>query len=188
MKVSFRQKKTRAPFNRSVVPLPPKTAHGLGRPPILTDEIIEEFAQVLPVVAYLETVGDLLGICTRTWKTWNTNGKAELLRLSQDPTAVLDPTKELYLKFHLMFKRSLAQSSLRNIRNIVSKSDQQWQAAAWLEERRHPELWGDQRREIAEIKRDIAEMKKEAQGLKSIPAHVISPLTTRDDRVLNKVQ
>jgi hypothetical protein len=58
-----------------------------------------------------------------------------------------DTTEGEYAIFLYHSERALAVSEVRNITLIQqAASDGQWQAAAWLNERRHPERWGRRER------------------------------------------
>ncbi len=138
----------------------PLSIRGRGNPTIITPDIVDEFERLLPTVAYIETVADLLGISRITWRTWVKWGRQEVMRLEKDSSAIPVPHLSLYVDFYYAFKRGMAAYQARNLHNISERAPDQWQASAWLLERRFPEKYGDQRHEIAEIKKQVAELEK----------------------------
>jgi hypothetical protein len=114
------------------------------RPTKLTPELQTEFMAALARCYYLETAADLVGIDRRSVYYWLKRGK----RTRRRP----------YREFFLAFKKTMAVKEALNIKSVEEAG--QWTARAWLLERSCPERWGNQRKELAEIKRDLAELRK----------------------------
>lgn len=142
---------------------------GRGQPTLLTPEIIEDTRRILPTVMYMETVGDYLGVSRITWRGWLKRGSKEARRVTNAKTEKgrePKPSEALYLEFFYTFKKGLAEgeifatgiikkaasptvaetTKITNPDGTVTEKTKyhegQWQAAAWLNERRFPERWG----------------------------------------------
>lgn len=145
---------------RKILDLPPRPAPVRGRPPSLTIELVEEFERHLPALAYLESVGDLLGVDRSSWMRWVREGSREAMEQLKGEPPDPDPHVQLELSFYLAYRRGMAEFKRRNLSAIYSASERDWRAAAWLMERRLPETWGDKAREFADIKKQVAELEK----------------------------
>src|SRR5262245_55296527 len=106
-----------------------------GRPSALTPEVIEEVRRILPVVLYLDTVGDYLGLDRSTWRKWLSRGRKEARRLSRSPRARPKESEALYLEFFDAFKKGMASGEIYDAGVIKQAAGQHWQAAAWRLER-----------------------------------------------------
>jgi hypothetical protein len=56
----------------------------------------------------------------------------------------------LEAKFYIEIKKAVAQFEARNLSIISKAAEKQWQASAWLLERRLPKKWGKKNEEIQE--------------------------------------
>jgi hypothetical protein len=85
-------------------------------------------------------------------------------------------------------KKAEADAVSRNVA-IISKAAQggTWTAAAWLLERRHPELYGSDRREISSLKKELADTKQKlADAVRQKPGGAeFIELTSADDALLS---
>jgi hypothetical protein len=125
-----------------------------GRPTALTPEVIEDVRRLLPVVMYVETVADYLGVDRTTVSKWLKRGAKEEKRLRRNPGAKTTQKEALFLEFFLVYKKGLAEGLFCDLATIKKASVDQigedgqiirkgeWQAAAWRAERRFPDLWG----------------------------------------------
>jgi hypothetical protein len=137
-----------------------------GRPTELTPEVIREFQRLLPTVLYLETVADYLALDRTTIRKWIRRGAKEAKRI-QRPRSKPKPKEALYLEFFLTYKKGLAEGQIYDLGIIKKASEKQWTAAAWRLERRFPHLYGSDRREIQEIKKQLAQLEaKSVSGTK----------------------
>ena len=130
-----------------------------GRPTDLTPTVLEDVRRLLPTVLYLETVADYIGVHRITVRSWIKRGALEAKRLARNSRARPKQSEAIYLEFHNVVKKALAEGQLYAIGTIKkAASDQfgadgslvrkgEWTAAAWLAERRFPEQWGRRDRE-----------------------------------------
>jgi transposase len=100
-----------------------------GRPTKLTRDLERSYLDALRRTRYLETAADLAGIHRVTLKRWLKRGRRE-----PGP----------YREFCIAVKKVLAESEANNVGEI--ESAEEWQASAWLLERRFPERWGRKER------------------------------------------
>jgi hypothetical protein len=128
-----------------------------GRPTELTPQVIEEVRRLLPTVLYLETVADYLCLDRTTVRKWFRRGSKEAKRL-RNKRCKPRPSEALFLQFFLTYKKALAEGLIFDLGVIKKASDKQWTAAAWRAERRFPHLFGSDRREILEIKKQLARL------------------------------
>lgn len=107
------------------------------------------------------------GIDYATFKRWMSRGKREA-----------DDLKSAYRAFRAAVKSAEAECVSRNAELIQhAATSGTWQAAAWTLERLHPQYFGSQRHEIAEMKRRLEELERErGQSFGSQP----TPATTRN--------
>jgi hypothetical protein len=117
-----------------------------GRPTKLTAEAVEAFADALRRTWYVETAADLIGVERRTVYYWIKKGK--------------HARKGLLRTFFLTVKQVMAAKEATNVATIEAAAANQWQAAAWLNERRSPERWGSNRFEMTQIRKEVAEIRK----------------------------
>ncbi len=144
----------------------------------LTDHIRKEFERLLPTTLYIETVADMIGISRITLRNWMMWGREESDFLDDDPLYKVPKDRMIYLKFFYSYKRGLAEAEANQLHLIREAAERgQYQAAQWLLERRRPDRWGSQAKEIKEIKQMLIELQKkqEQMALSSPPP---SPPTT----------
>lgn len=141
---------------------PHRTSHAvIGRPTVLTRELIAEFERVLPLVAFMETAGDLLGIIRQQWRLWLRLGKTELDRRMRDPLYTPNRTRDIHIEFFFAFKRGVAKYAERHLSSIADAAPRYWGAAAWLMERGPlADKWGDHAKELADMKKQLATLIK----------------------------
>lgn len=136
-------------------------ANPVGRPSLLTPEVIEDVRRLLPTCLYLETVADYIGVSRMSFHHWLKRGRKEADRLSKKG-AKPRPREALYAEFFYVHKKSLAEGQLHDLGVIKKASADQvipgtddtppsirkgeWQAAAWRLERRFPQQWGKKER------------------------------------------
>lgn len=104
------------------------------------------------------------GIGERTFRryiTWGKRGKS----------------KE-WVAFLAAVKKAEAESVCEDVANIHRASRKQWQASAWKLERRRPEDFASERRELAELRKQLAELAKQ---IGEMSANVSDPPETQQD-------
>lgn len=113
-----------------------------GRPTDLTPQVIEDVRRLLPTALYVETVADYLGITRFSFRNWLRRGAKEAKRLRRNHRSRVKIREQVYLEFFNVYKKALAEGELYSTGTIKKAAIEQWQAAAWLLERRSPEKWG----------------------------------------------
>lgn len=143
----------------------------IGRPSKLTKELIKQFADMLPTVRYLETVGEVLGVSKVSWYSWIKRGNKALRqiaanrKLPKDKRVRLLEMDYLCIEFLNAHKKGVSMGVIKSLNKI--DKDSSWQSQAWLLERRKPELWGSDRATVRALEKEVAEMRKvmlELQG------------------------
>lgn len=99
-----------------------------GRPTKLTPEVQTTIVNALAAGTYLETAAAAAGINQDTLHRWLRNGARADGGLQKG--------------FSEAVKKALASAEVRNLATITLASASQWQAAAWILERRYPQRWG----------------------------------------------
>lgn len=95
-----------------------------GRPAVLTLEVTESIVNALKAGAYIETAVVFAGIAKSTFYRWMRRGERE----NSGP----------YREFWDAIKKGLAFAEMRLLLFIGEAGLSQWQAAAWVLERRWP--------------------------------------------------
>lgn len=117
-----------------------------GRPGKLTPELREALVAAIRRTYYLEAAADIVGIDRMTVYRWLRRGRKE----KAGP----------YRDFCCALKKALAEKMATNLDGIQAAAADSWQALAWLNERRWPDLWGSSRKEIAELKKRLDALEK----------------------------
>jgi transposase len=134
---------------------------GPGRPSVLTKELIAEFRKLLVYVAYMDTIASYLGVDRSTWRKWLKRGRTEWNRLNREGEhAEVLESEEIYLEFFASYKKGLAESEIRDCTLIAKAAEENWTAAAWRLERRFPQRWGSNAKEIRELAKKVEELEK----------------------------
>jgi hypothetical protein len=102
-------------------------------------------------------VADYLGLDRTTVRKWLRRGAKEAKR-RRNKRCKPCPKEAIYLEFFLTYKKGLAEGLIYDLGVIKKASEKQWTAAAWRAERRFPHLYGSDRREILEIKKQLAQL------------------------------
>jgi hypothetical protein len=150
-----------------------------GRRAKLTKELIVQFGELLPIVAYLETAGDLLGVPRSTWCAWikNAHRVDELAEqnehLPEHQQHAFSSHDDLCVDFLRAYRKGRAIFAAHCIMKIQDHPS--WRAQAWLLERRFPELWGPDRLAMKEIERQIKELEKMMQALRPQAPRLFPP-------------
>jgi hypothetical protein len=136
-----------------------------GRPRTLTQDIIDEVSHVLPRCYYVESLCQALAIDRCNLKDWVKRGRDEYCRL-KDVDAQPNPTEDLYCRFYIAYKVAMARGEIWAVMQIRKQGRHQWQALAWLLERRFPERWSTFTKDIRELQRRWMDTQKELSELK----------------------
>jgi hypothetical protein len=111
----------------------------VGRPSKLTPETANRVVSVLRAGGYTETAASVAGVNTRRLREWMARG---------DPEGT-DPRNAPYREFAAAVTKARAESEARNVAIITRAAGTNWQAAAWLLERTHPERWARPAQRVA---------------------------------------
>ncbi len=106
-----------------------------GRPTKLTPEIANQIVMAITTGNYIETAAAFAGIHKDTLYDWLKKGA----RAKSGP----------YQEFSDAVEKALAESEVRDVTLIANAAKDNWTAAAWRLERKHPERWG--RRDRTEV-------------------------------------
>lgn len=117
-----------------------------GRPTALTKQVQDDLVAALRRVWYLGTACDLAGVGRRTVYTWLKIGRKE----KSGP----------HCEFRHAIKKAMAETMADCLDIIQNAAADQWQAAAWKLERRHPREWGGLAREMKEIRRELEALRR----------------------------
>jgi len=112
---------------------PPTCPHHAGRrrPAKFNPETVERIVQLLAAGNYHETTASAVGISAKTFYQWLRRGAPDG-----------HPNDIAYRDFRERVERAISEGEARNVALIArAASNDNWQAAAWLLERRHPERW-----------------------------------------------
>lgn len=103
----------------------------VGRHTKLSAEVQDRIINILRAGGYDETAAAAAGIPRQRFYDWLRRG---------DPAGEL-PENEVFRDFRTAVERARADGEVRNVAMIAQQAQTNWQAAAWLLERRHPERW-----------------------------------------------
>lgn len=104
-----------------------------GRRPKLTDEIQRIIVETIQVGATFEAAAGRAGVGVQTIHEWRRRGKGE----DKDR-----PSTPRLAAFAAAVEKAMADAETGCVSTIRKASRTQWQAAAWLLERRHPDRYG----------------------------------------------
>jgi hypothetical protein len=99
-----------------------------GRPLLLTPELQRRLCGSVRTGVPMSTSCQLVGVDYSTVRRWLGLGKKE--------------NEGVFHDFYLAFTRAKAVAERRLVKTIVTAGPEDWKAAAWLLERRHPDKYG----------------------------------------------
>lgn len=138
----------------------PKTA--------LTPEIIAQVEALVPRLVYRTLVADALGVSRRTLLRWMAKGRKAAARIDAEGGEP-QGDEAMHLSLLSAFKKGVATLSGDALAAIVKafsdKERPSWQAAAWLLERLHPEVWASVKDRLAKLERQVAEQEKTVKDM-----------------------
>lgn len=105
-----------------------KVKRGRGRPTKLTPEVQEKIAKALAIGLTYDLASDMAGISRETLRDWINRGERE--------------GEGIYYNFSCAIKKDIATAAGGLLATIRRAGQEQWQANAWILERRHPEAFG----------------------------------------------
>ena len=119
----------------------------------LTPERQSKIVEAIQVGNYKHVAAEYAGIGESTFYSWLERGELEK---EQGKTTI-------YTEFMEAVKKAEAASEVANIALIKKAAPTNWQAAAWLEERKHWQRWGREDKQQVEVtnKTDLKELTDE---------------------------
>lgn len=103
----------------------------VGQKGKLDDQVTKVILQVLRAGGYDETAATRAGVTKKSFYEWLRKG---------DPAGT-DPNLARYRAFRAEVEKARAESESRSVALVAQAATTNWQAAAWLLERRWPERW-----------------------------------------------
>lgn len=127
-----------------------------GRPTKLTDPLFRAFIELFLKGSFRSTACQELGVPYNTFRRWMSLGRKH--------------KDGIYGQFRagVMAAESRSQNNL--LGRITAASSEDWKAAAWILERKFPDLYGAYRGELGELKRQIKSMEREVAKVSIGPA------------------
>ena len=120
-------------------PITPSNPLGAGRSSKLTPELIEEACKVLALGNYIKTTCGYLGISEGIWRVWHNDG--ERLKSLQESGETLTEDEQLRVDFYVNTQQAKDKAIIRDMQLIQNAAQNNWQAAAWVLERRYPDMF-----------------------------------------------
>jgi hypothetical protein len=114
----------------------------------LSDEVTDRIVSAIRAGGTMETASRFAGVHARTMHRWLTVGRHALNRAGDTPELLAEEEKP-YVRFVEAIERALSEFKLALTTSIYSagQGDKgQWQAHAWLGERRFPDEFGRRQR------------------------------------------
>lgn len=121
---------------------------------ILTKEIIQQVAKLLPRALYIESVVAQLSISRETFRVWQILGTKEQRR--RDKGQEPNPKYDLHCELIGTIKKALAEAETEYLQLIQAAGTQTWTALAWILERRFPDKWATNRGELRALAKQLA--------------------------------
>lgn len=137
-----------------------------GRPSKLNPERKERLLRALRTGAHAETACRVAGIGYSTFAEWMQRGKGIHKR---------GGGKE-YTEFAEAVTQAIAEAEMALTARVRNATAEDWRAASWMLERRHPERWANTHRVQLEVDKQLEEQFdrffEEVMGDRSIPDDV----------------
>ena len=111
----------------------------MSRPLKLTKEVEKRLAYALELGTTYKLAFQYAGICYKTFRNWMKRGENYSLKPGHPPE------KDKYVHFLHHIKKSSAVGAIEMLKIIKKAAPENWQAAAWMLERRFPEDYGRNR-------------------------------------------
>lgn len=117
-----------------------------GRPPRLNQQLIDSISNFVKTGCYFETAAIASGVPKPTFYLWLKLAHAHRAAKEKAETtgeAITEtPFQRNLLKFLDAIERAASEAELADLITIRTASKDNWQAAAWRLERKHPGKWG----------------------------------------------
>lgn len=100
----------------------------MARPTKLTKELTDEICATVKAGNFIETAAAAAGISRSVLRLWLRKGNRA--------------KNGIYREFLDRIKRAQAEAEIKDVKQIETAAEEQWQAAAWRLERRNYKRWG----------------------------------------------
>jgi hypothetical protein len=128
----------------------------------LTEEVIAEVERLALRALYIETIAECIGFHRVTLHRWIKIGGIEQRRRERGLEP--NPKYDLHCKLCYTIKRSLAKTESDLLWHIQNAGAVQWQALAWILERRNPQRWGQNRDQLKALAASVKDMEQVVRG------------------------
>lgn len=125
----------------------------IGRPTVLTKDIVDRVSGLIMAGAYIETACAACGLAKKLYYEWLKLGEqrrqlAEQLETEKNSKVINDIKEKyrmidpIYEQFSDAIQKAVVQAELRDLIRIDEAAVSNWHAAAWKLERKYPDRWG----------------------------------------------
>jgi hypothetical protein len=118
----------------------------IGRPSKLTSLVKQNFLSALVTGCHIEAACGFAGIEYATMREWVQRGEGT------------HPTRrnaQEYAEFAESVTHAIAQAEVALVKRVNDASKDDWRAATWMLERRHPERWANTQRIQIEVQKEL---------------------------------
>jgi hypothetical protein len=129
----------------------------VGRPTKLTPDLQAEICKLVEAGNFRYVAGRSVGVGSRTFKTWMGKGKKE--------------SKGIYFAFRHLVLEAEQRAEINMVAVVVGAAKDRPEHARWFLERKFPQRWGSNKREIRELARQLTELEKRL-GIKNANGEV----------------
>lgn len=106
----------------------------------LTDAVAKRIADYVRAGNYVIVAAHAAGIHRDTYYEWLHRGAKERARIADGLPPDDHETK--FAEFSEIMEKAIAEAEVRNLLIVSRAGESQWQAAAWILERKHHKRWG----------------------------------------------
>lgn len=117
----------------------PANPLGAGRYSKLTPQLIEDASKIMAAGNYVKTAVGFLNISEDCWYNWIREAKTAIVKQQRGEQLTSD--EQLRIDFQTAIQKAQEAGIIRNMQIIQNAATTNWQAAAWLLERRHPDMF-----------------------------------------------
>ena len=115
-------------------------------PSKLNPKVQKRIYQAIRAGNYKEVACQFAGICSTTLRNWVSKGKQSESKGNDNC---------VYYHFLKGLEEAEAEAEVRNVAIVQRAAEKQWQASAWMLERRHPDRWSRNDKHRLEVKAEV---------------------------------
>lgn len=116
-----------------------------GRPSKLNETTKNRFIKALQTGAHIETACNAAGVSYSTARQWIARGEGRSDRSKASE----------YADFAAEVSRAIADAEMALVSRVYTASTEDWRAASFLLERRHPERWSNTQKIRVEVEKEL---------------------------------